>query len=169
MILKTVLEKSKKIFHKWVLAVIKEQQKCSCPCHRKHKAQQVLLLKTVLAVQVPWHLDIENQLLRAIASSDVLSCLSPVLFELTSFFYCCSITVVPISPCCSPLTHPPPVPTNNPHPVVHVHGSFIPISWLDSSPSFPSYSPLPTPLVTASLFLSSTSLVLFHLFICFVH
>ena len=39
--------------------------------------------------------------------------------------YCCSITVVPISPHCSPLPHPPPAPTVNPHPVVHVHGLFI--------------------------------------------
>ena len=40
------------------------------------------------------------------------------------FFYCYSITVVPILP---PLLSPAPapIPTANPHPVVHVHGSFI--------------------------------------------
>ena len=52
------------------------------------------------------------------------------------FFYCCSVTVVPIFPCCSPLP-PAPSPTVNPHPVVYNSGSFIPAHWLDLSPSFP--------------------------------
>ena len=66
-----------------------------------------------------------------------------------SFFYC-SITVVPIFHCCSPLPHSPPAPTVDPHPVVHVHRSFIPVPWLDPSPSFSPYSPPSSPLVTVS-------------------
>ena len=46
-------------------------------------------------------------------------------------------------PHCSPLPCPRPAPTVSPHPVVHVHGSFIHVPWLDPTPSFPTYTPLP--------------------------
>ena len=45
-----------------------------------------------------------------------------------SLFKNCSTTVVPGSPYCSLPPHPPPAPTVDPQPVVHVHGSFIPVS-----------------------------------------
>ena len=81
------------------------------------------------------------------------------------FFYCCSVTVVPISPCCSPLPRPALTPTVNPHPVVPVSGSFIPVP----SPSCLPYPSSSSPLVTVSLFLVSMSLVLFCSLVCFVY
>ena len=84
-------------------------------------------------------------------------------------------------PCFSPLPHPPPAPTVSPHPVVHVHRSFIHVPWLDPFPSFPCSPSLPSSLVTyqfvplspplwslISLFLISMLLVLLCLFVCFV-
>ena len=67
-----------------------------------------------------------------------------VLLQLSQFF-----------PLCSPPSSPPPTPTVNPHPVVHVHGSFTQVPWLDPSVSFSPYPPFPSPLVTVSLFLVS--------------
>ena len=47
-------------------------------------------------------------------------------------------------------THPPP-PTFSPYPhIVFVHESFLHAPWLDPSPSFLHYTPLPSPLVTVS-------------------
>ena len=53
-----------------------------------------------------------------------------------------------------PMALPRPTPiasTVSPHPIVHVHGSFIHVPWLDPSPSFPSYAP-PRLLSVCSLF-----------------
>ena len=85
-------------------------------------------------------------------------------------FYYFSITVMSqFSPLCPPLPSPPPTPTVNPQPVVHVHGSFMHVPWLVPSPSFPPYTPSPSPLVAVSLFFVSMPLVLFCRFVCFVH
>ena len=46
--------------------------------------------------------------------------------------YCCSITVVSISPYYSPLPFPPPPPTLSPPPIVIVHGSFIHVTWFET-------------------------------------
>lgn len=51
MILTAVLEKNKKIRHKRVEPVIKEQQKGSCLCRRKGESWHILL-NIVLALQV---------------------------------------------------------------------------------------------------------------------
>ena len=85
-------------------------------------------------------------------------------------FYCCSVTAVPIScPHYSPLPCPPPTfPFQSPHPIVLVHVTFVHVPWLGPSPSFPCYHPPPFPLVTASLFFISKSLVLFGSLVCFV-
>ena len=56
-------------------------------------------------------------------------------------FYCCLITVVPISPHNSPPPYPPPPPTfNPPSHVGFVHGSFIHVPWQP----FPFFPPLPS-------------------------
>ena len=71
-----------------------------------------------------------------------------------SFFYCYSITVVPIFPpwpSYAHPTHPLPTPTVNSHTVVHVHGSYIDVLCLGPSPSFHYYPPLYSPLVTQSV------------------
>ena len=71
---------------------------------------------------------------------------SILIFRKTGFFfYCCSLTVVPIFPCCSLLPCPQPTPIVNSHSLVQVHGSFIHVPWLYPSPSFLLYSPPPTP------------------------
>ena len=44
-----------------------------------------------------------------------------------------------------------PPPTVSPHPVVFVHGSFIPVCWLDPSPSFLRYPPTPSPALSLSV------------------
>ena len=41
------------------------------------------------------------------------------------FFYCCSVTVFPTSPRCSPLPYPIPILKDNPHPIVLVPGFFV--------------------------------------------
>ena len=92
-----------------------------------------------------------------------------------SFLFIVLVQLSQFSPIALPCSaHPPtptltPTPTVSPHPVVHVHGSFIPIHELDPYPSFSPYPPLPSPLVTVSLFLVSMPLVLFCSFACFVH
>ena len=97
-----------------------------------------------------------------------LGCLFPCCWGIF-FFYCCSITVVPTYPHCSPLLCPHPTPTVNTHPVIHVHGSLITVPWLDPSPSFLSYPAPPVSLVSVSLFFVSMPLVLFCSFVCSVH
>ena len=83
-------------------------------------------------------------------------------------FYCCSSTVVSISP--SPdIPQPPcpsPPPTIDPYPPFgFVHVSFILVPWQP----FLYFTPLfPSPLVTVSLFFISMSLVIFCLLACFV-
>ena len=47
-------------------------------------------------------------------------------------------------------THSPTHPVN-PHPVVHVQWSFIPVCWLDPSPSFLPYPPTPSPALSLSV------------------
>ena len=64
------------------------------------------------------------------------------LFIYLFIYCCCSITVVPIFPLL--LSPALPSPSVGPHPVVHYHGSFIHVPWLDLSPSFPIISLLPT-------------------------
>ena len=80
-------------------------------------------------------------------------------FFFLSFFYCCSITVVPIFPHCSPLPCLPPFPQSIP--------TLLSIPWVIDTcsltrpfPLFPPLSPPPTP-VLLSLFLDSMPLVLF--------
>ena len=71
-----------------------------------------------------------------------------------SFFIVVQLQFSQFFPSCAPLPrHPhPPV---NPHPVVHVHGSFVLVPGLEPSPSFPHYPPPPSPwsLSVCSLFL----------------
>ena len=74
-----------------------------------------------------------------------------VLLQLSQFFPCC-------------FTRPHPLKVNH-HPVVHVHGSFIHVPRLVPSP-FSCFSLPTSPLVTVSLFLVSTPVVLFCLFVC---
>ena len=64
----------------------------------------------------------------------------------------CSVTVVPVFPCFSLLPHP--LSLSQSHPIVHYHGSFLHVPWLDPSPSFPHFpSPL-SPLVSVILSVS---------------
>ena len=84
------------------------------------------------------------------------------------FFYC-SLTVVPIFPHSPPLPCSPLAPSVNPHPFVHVYGSFIPVLSLDPSPSYIPCTPPTSPLVPAHLFLDSMTLVLFCSFVCFLN
>ena len=58
-----------------------------------------------------------------------------------SFLYFHSITDVPIFPLFPPLSIPPSIPTVNSHIIVHVHGLFIHVLPLVSSPSFHHYHP----------------------------
>lgn len=71
MILSTLLEKNKNIFHKWVLALLKEQQKGTSPCHRKGEVRHILLWIQYWLSEVLWHQDLAK------SGSDVLSCLQP--------------------------------------------------------------------------------------------
>ena len=84
------------------------------------------------------------------------------------FFHYYSITVVPISP---PLLSPTlPISTSHiqssPPLALCMGPSYMFLE--DPSPSFPCYSPSPSPLVTVSLFCISMSLALFCLLVCFV-
>ena len=86
------------------------------------------------------------------------------------FFYCHSIIVVPIFPTSSSLPLPPLVPTVNPHPAIHVLGSFISTCSLTRLFPFFTFYPPPTSLLApVSLLLVSMSLVLFYSFVYFVH
>ena len=67
----------------------------------------------------------------------------------------------PVLPCPSPLLQSIP-------PIAHAHESSIHVPWLTPYPSFPQYSPLPTPLDTVRLFFISMSLVLFCSFVYIV-
>ena len=102
---------------------------------------------------------------------------SYVLLHIPGFFfkfifYCCSITVVPIFPSLVSPTLPTPIShIQSSPPLFFVHGSFIHILWWPfpfPSPLPSGYSPLPSPLVTVSLFFISMSLVLFCSLVCFI-
>ena len=63
-----------------------------------------------------------------------------------------------------------PTPPVNPHPVVHVHGAFIRVPWLN--PSSPSFPPYPLPSLLCSLSVCSLFPCLWfcfaHLFVLFI-
>ena len=68
----------------------------------------------------------------------------------------------------SPLLAPTPSPPQSVLPIVHTHESSIHVPLLAFSPSFPHYTPSPSPLVTVRLFFISKPLVLFCSFVCLV-
>ena len=88
----------------------------------------------------------------------------PILIEVCnnsvfSFFYCCAITVVSISPPYSPRPYPHPPPTFNA--LLSLSMGPLYMFLVDLSLSLPHYPPLPSPLGTVSLFFISMSLVIF--------
>ena len=88
-------------------------------------------------------------------------------FQFSSFFYCCSVTIVPISlPITPSFPYPSPPPTFNHSPPLSLFMGPLYMFLDDPSPYFPC-SP-PSPLVTVILFLISMSLVLFWSLVCFV-
>ena len=76
-------------------------------------------------------------------------------FLLVFYYSCPNFPPLPSS------THPISTPTVNPHPIVHIHGSFIRVLEIVPSPSFRSYLPPTSPLQTVSLFYVSMPVVLF--------
>ena len=88
------------------------------------------------------------------------------LFFSVKYFIVDAITVVLIFPSLSPSTQPAPIPTVNPHIVVHVHGTCICVLCLIASPPFnhsqPHYSLLQ--LSIYSLLLCPDSILFFSLF-----
>ena len=89
-------------------------------------------------------------------------------FFLFYFIFCCSNTFVTIfSP---PLSPVPPTPTSHPQSYPSLALAMGPLYMFldDPSPSFLCYPPLPSPLVTLSLFFISVFLVLFCLLVCFI-
>lgn len=86
--------------------------------------------------------------------------------DLIFFFYCCSVTVVPYFPYCSPLSCPPLLPGSIPPLSLPMNPLFM-FFFLSLPPFFP-LPPLYSLLVTLSLFFISKSLVLFCSFVCFV-
>ena len=88
--------------------------------------------------------------------------------QVISFFYCCSIILVPLfPPLLSPALPTPHPPTFNPSlQVVFVHGSFIHVPWWPL-PYYPVLFLSPSSLVTISLFFISVSVVVVCLFVLF--
>ena len=81
-------------------------------------------------------------------------------------FYCCSSTVVSIPPFPPPTSHPQ-FPALIPFPPLVL--SMCPLQqFLKTLPPCPLLSLPTSPMVTVSLFLISMSLIIFHLFVCFV-
>ena len=88
---------------------------------------------------------------------------SAFIFKKLLFNYNCLIFPTLLSPA---LPAPHPTTTVNPH----YYGFVVARGSLTRPfPFFPCYPPLPSPLVTVSLFLISLFLVLFCSFVCFVH
>ena len=90
-----------------------------------------------------------------------------VLILFLFFSYCCSSTIVSIFPPLLYPTPPTPPPTLNPTPLCLCPWVLYTCS-LMTYPFFPPYLPLPSPLVTVSLFFISVSLIIFCLLVCFI-
>ena len=86
------------------------------------------------------------------------SWVSKVHFIFIKYFIVVLLQSSQFFPLCSPLPSPSSTPTVNPHCLVQAYGSFIHISWLVPSPSYPAPH---SPVVIVSLFLVSMPLVLF--------
>ena len=99
---------------------------------------------------------------------EILICqeLKSILFFILNgnFFFIVQLQLSQFFPCGSPPPCLPTTPTVNPHPIGHVHGSFIHVPWLDHSPSFPHYPHSPSHCQFFPYFHISSSI----LFICFV-
>ena len=90
------------------------------------------------------------------------------LVSIFNHFYCYSITIVLIFSPLPSSAHSSPTRQSIPT-VFHVCGLFIPVLCLVLSPSFYHCLPLPSPLVTFSLFHVSTPVVLFCSLVYFVY
>ena len=90
-------------------------------------------------------------------------------FSFLTYFYCCSSTVVSISP----LHSSPHLSHHHFPPLILPPISFIHVSFIHAPENPPHFSPLlspsTSPLVTVSLFLISMSLAMFCSIVCFVH